>query len=212
MVEKAKIQVEGRKDPIEVMFNPNEYTVSAVAELGSEKEETGKGSSNPFFNRVTLQDFEVKLIFDTYEKGSDVRKLTNEIAKLVMPTVEKTEKKTPPVCLFIWGKFTYKGIIYKVSQKFTLFLSDGTPVRAELNVTFKALVTPEEYAKNMGMEACRKTWTVKCGDRLDLIADQALKDPALWRMIAEENNIDNPLAFPKDSDIGRVIIIPDINS
>ncbi len=121
----------------------------------------------------------------------------------------KERKKKPPTCLFIWGNFTYKGIIYKINQKFTLFLSDGTPVRAELNVTFKALVTPEEYAKNMGMDACRKVWIVKSGDRLDLIANKALKDPALWRKIAEENNIDNPLAFPKDSDIGRILIIPD---
>ncbi len=202
MVEKAKIKVEDTGDIIDVMFNPNEYTVSTAAELSTEK-------SNPFFNKVTLDDFTVKLTFDTYEKKTDVRKLTNKIGKLVMPTVEGAERKKPPVCLFIWGNFTYKGIIYKVSQKFTLFLSDGTPVRAELTVTFKALVTPEEYAKNMGIEACRKVWTVKSGDRLDLIANKALKDPALWRRIAEENNIDNPLAFPKDSDIGRILIIPD---
>ncbi len=202
MVEKAKIKVEDTGDIIDVMFNPNEYTVSTAAELSTEK-------SNPFFNKVTLDDFTVKLTFDTYEKKTDVRKLTNKIGKLVMPTVEGAERKKPPVCLFIWGNFTYKGIIYKVSQKFTLFLSDGTPVRAELTVTFKALVTPEEYAKNMGLEACRKVWTVKSGDRLDLIANEALKDPALWRRIAEENNIDNPLVFPKDSDIGRILIIPD---
>jgi hypothetical protein len=202
MVEKAKIKVEDTGDVINVMFNPSDYTVSTTAKLSTE-------TSNPFFNEVTLDDFTVRLIFDTYEDKSDVRKLTNRIGKLVMPTVEGKEKKKPPICLFIWGNFTYKGIIYKITQKFTLFLSDGTPVRAELNVTFKALVTPKEYEKNMGIEACRKVWTVKSGDRLDLIASNALKDPALWRRIAEENNIDNPLAFPKDSDIGRIIIIPD---
>lgn len=202
MVEKAKIKVEDTGDIIEVMFNPSEYTVSTVAELGKDKPTT-------FFNKVALDDFTVKLIFDTYEKKSDVRELTNRIGKLIMPTAEGAERKKPPVCLFVWGNFTYKGIVYKVIQKFTLFLSDGTPVRAELTVTLKALVTPKEYAKNMGIEACRKVWTVKSGDRLDLIANKALKDPALWRRIAEENKIDNPLAFPKDSDIGRIIIIPD---
>lgn len=202
MVEKAKIKVEDSGQEIDVMFNPGDYTVSAAADMGTE-------TSSPFFNKVTLDDFIVKLIFDTYEKRTDVRKLTNELGKLVMPTAEGAVKKKPPTCLFLWGNFTYKGIIYKISQKFTLFLSDGTPVRAELTVTFKALVTPEEYAKNMGMEACRKVWKVKSGDRLDLIANKALKDPSLWRKIAEENNIDNPMAFPEDSDIGRTIIIPD---
>lgn len=206
MLEKAKIKVEGKNEAISVMFNPKEYSVSHTASLQTEPD---TDTSNPSFNGLTLDDFVVVLIFDTYEKKSDVRKLTGEIQKLAMPTVEGTKRKKPPVCLFVWGSFTYKGIIYKITQKFTLFLSDGTPVRAELTVTFKSVMTPEEYAKNMGIEACRKVWTVKSGDRLDLIANKALKNPALWRRIAEENNIDSPLAFPKDSDIGRILVIPD---
>lgn len=206
MVEKAKISVLNPdlsiKEEIEVKFNPSEYTVSTQGTLDDQK-------PTPFFNGVTLDDFEVKLTFDTYEEKTDVRKLTNKIAKLVMPTIEGKEKKIAPLCLFSWGKFTYKGIIYQISQTFTLFLSDGTPVRANLTVKFKALVTPKEYAINMGMDACRKVWTVKSGDRLDLIANETLKDPALWRMIAKENKIDNPLSFPKNSDIGKILIIPD---
>ena len=54
-----------------------------------------------------------------------------------------------------------------------------------------------------------KLWTVKSGDRLDLIADKALMDVSLWRKIADENNILNPREFPKDDDIGRTLIIPD---
>lgn len=206
MVEKAKIKVEGTSQTIDVMFNPSEYTISYTVLTAAQ---SNNNTSNPSFNEVTLDDFTVKLIFDTYEKKSDVRKLTNNIERLTLPTVEGAERKKPPICLFIWGNFTYKGIVSKIIQKFTLFLSDGTPVRAELDVTFKAVVTPEEYAKNMGIEACRKVWTVKSGDRLDLIANTALKNPALWRKIAEENNIDNPLEFPKDSDIGRILVIPD---
>jgi nucleoid-associated protein YgaU len=206
MVEKAKIKVEGKDQAISVMFNPKEYAVSHTVLL-EQIEKTDK--SNPSFNGFTLDDFEITLIFDTYEKKLDVRKLTSEIEKLGMPTIEGTDVKRPPVCLFIWGSFKYRGVIYKIKQKFTLFLSDGTPVRAELVVTFKSVMTPEEHKKNMGIEACRKVWTVKSGDRLDNIANKALKDPALWRRIAEENNIDSPMAFPKDSDIGRTLIIPD---
>jgi nucleoid-associated protein YgaU len=201
-VTKAIIRVLETGEEIKVMFNPSEYTVSADANIGSKEKK-------PFFNEITLNDFKVKLIFDTYEKKADVRKLTNKIGKLVMPTISGKKIKKPPICLFIWGKVIYKGIISNISEKFTLFLSTGIPVRAELEVTFKALVTPEQDLKNKGMDACRKVWTVKSGDRLDLIANETLKDPALWRMIAKENNIDNPLSFPKNSDIGRMLIIPD---
>ncbi len=208
MVEKAKIVILDTNETIDVMFNPRDYTVSTSADMGEE-------DSTPFFNKVNVDDFTVTLLFDTYEKhdnvaaGSDVRDITKKIAALVMPFVEGKEKKKAPVCLFSWGKFTYKGIIYKLSQKFTMFLPEGIPVRAELTVTFKSVATPEEYAKNMGIEACRKVWTVKSGDRLDIIAYKALKDAALWRKIADENNIDNPLAFPGYDDIGRILVIPD---
>ncbi|MBU4138766.1 MAG: peptidoglycan-binding protein LysM, partial [Euryarchaeota archaeon] len=176
--------------------------VSTIAET------EGEGSSLSF-NKVNISDFPVTLLFDTYEKQSDVREKIEKITSLVMPSVEGKETKQPHICLFSWGKFIYKGIIYKHDQKFTLFLPNGIPVRAELTITFKSVVTTEEDAKFKGKDACRKLWTVKSGDRLDLIADKALKDVSLWRKIADENHIVNPLDFPNDDDIGRILIIPD---
>ncbi len=209
MVEKAKIKIIDTGEEIDAMFNPTDYTISSTGTMKTKK------NSKPFFDKVTVDDFTVTLLFDTYEKrgdiaaGTDVRKITKKISTLVMPLIEGVTKKQPPTCLFIWGKFEYKGIIYKISQKFTMFLPSGIPVRAELTVTFQAVMTTEEYAKNMGIEACRKLWTVRSNERLDLIAHKALKDATQWRKIADENNINNPLAFPKDEDIGRLLIIPD---
>jgi hypothetical protein len=202
MVEKAQIIVLDTDEKIDVMFNPEDYTISTSTTMEVE-------GSTPFFNKVDIGDFTVTLLFDTYEKQSDVRDITNKIAKLLMPTIEGAERKRAPICLFSWGKFTYKGAINNLSQQFTMFLGNGTPVRAKLTVVFKSVATPEEYAKYMGIEACRKFWTVKSGDRIDLIAYTALKDASLWRKIADENHIDNPLAFPSDDDIGKILIIPD---
>ncbi|MNL54211.1 hypothetical protein D3C87_1775220 [compost metagenome] len=50
---------------------------------------------------------------------------------------------------------------------------------------------------------------VKSGDRLDLIANEALKEPLAWRRIAELNKIVNPIGFPGKNDIGRTLVIPD---
>ncbi len=209
---KAKITIldgPNARDEIEVMFNPSDYSVVSTAQLDD------KNKKDITFKSVNIEDFTVKLIFDTYEKhknvesGKDVRKLTENITRIMMPFKEGKKGKRPPVCLFSWGKFAYKGIISKIDQKFILFLPDGTPVREELTVIFKSVMTAEEYAKNMGLEACRKVWTVKSGDRLDLIADSELKDAFLWRKIADENQIEDPLKFPLDDDIGKRIVIPD---
>ena len=69
--------------------------------------------------------------------------------------------------------------------------------------------TPEEVLEAMGKPECLKVWTVKMGERLDVIAHKVLRDPLLWRAIAELNDIADPLTFPGPGDIGRPIFIPD---
>jgi len=206
MIEKAQIVVlqNGGETKIPVMFNPENYTVSMTGNL------TGKGSAIQF-DGVSVDDFTVTLFFDSYEKQTDVRKKTKPIADLVKPTVEGKTTKEPPICRFMWGKFSYKGIIYKVQQEFIMFLPSGIPVRAKLTLTFKSVLTKQEDADFQGKEACWKLWTVKAGDRIDLIAYDALKDITQWKKLAEVNNIDNPLLFPTKKDIGTTLIIPDIN-
>jgi len=202
MAEKAIIKNLATNEEIPVMFNPANYSVITSADVSGE-------GANLQFKKVKIEDFTVSLFYDTYEKGDDVRNETGKITALLSPTVEGKTTKQPPVCAFVWGKFNYKGIIYKIDQKFTMFLATGVPVRSELTVTFKSVVTTDEDAALKGKEACRKLWTVKDGDRLDLIAHVALNDAAQWRKVAYANNIADPLVFPSADDIGRVLVIPD---
>lgn len=222
-MERAKIYVldsDGKKidnKTINVMFNPKGYENSINVEW------EGENGAIPEFKRSNYQNFTITLLFDTYEKGVDVRedheitlsgKVTNvagtkRIVELGVPSIEGQESKKPPVCLFSWGKFNFKGVIESVKQEFTMFLSDGIPVRAKVTITMKPVSSVEEMLKLKGIEACRKARIIKEGDRLDLIAAEELKDPSLWRRIAEVNNITDPLNFPNPENIGRVLIIPD---
>lgn len=209
-MEKARICLLDENDKeikdktIEVMFNPTDYSTSLNVEWG-------EGNQNGMiFSRSNYGNLDLKLFFDTYEKGTDVREAgIKKIAELGLPSVEGEERKKPPVCLFQWGKFKFKGVIEKVDQSFTMFLSDGTPVRANVNVTMKPVVDEKDILKLSGIEACRKLRVVKQGDRLDTIAAEELKDPLKWRLIADANNITDPLNFPGPEDTGKVIIIPD---
>lgn len=204
---KAKIKVIDGPDQgneYEVMFNPTEYSITATSK-------TGESGARQQFNEAEIADFSVSLLFDSYEQGTDVREKTEPIAGLLLPRKPGREIAQPQTCLFIWGGFTYKGKLTKVTQKFTMFLSTGIPVRATLDITLTAAMTPTEYSDLNGREQCRKFWIVKAGDRLDLIAYKALYDKNLWRIIAKENKIDNPFDFPGEKDFGRQIVIPDIH-
>ncbi|UWX72943.1 peptidoglycan-binding protein LysM [Burkholderia gladioli] len=202
MLEMAKIVVQKTGEEIPVMYNPTELSLNKTVQL------KGQGS-NVQFQRVDDDDLTVSLFFDTYEKQSDVRALTNRIAALTQPTIGTAERREPPVVVFTWAGPLFVGMISKLDQKFTMFLSSGVPVRAELSVTLKSVLTPEEDLRAQGYFNCRRLWQVTENDRLYLIAQRTLGDPGQWRLIAETNGIDDPLNFPRRRDIGRTLVIID---
>jgi len=53
-----------------------------------------------------------------------------------------------------------------------------------------------------------RVWTVRTGDNLPAIAARVYGDPKRWRPIADANRIDNPLQFPGEQDLGRLLLIP----
>jgi hypothetical protein len=49
-----------------------------------------------------------------------------------------------------------------------------------------------------------RTYTIKEGDRIDLLAQQSLGDFRLWWVIAYINGLDDPLELP----VGKEIVLP----
>lgn len=202
MLEMAKIVVQKTGEEIPVMYNPTELSLNKTVML------QGQGS-NIQFQRVEDDDFTVSLFFDTYEQQLDVRSKTSKIAALTQPTVGTGERRDPPVVVFTWAGPLFVGVVKKLEQKFTMFLSSGIPVRAELTVTFKSVLTPEEDQHSQGKFNCRQLWQVRENDRLYLIAQQTLGAPDQWRLIAVANGIYDPLNFPTREDVGRMLVIVD---
>lgn len=187
---------------IEVMYNPEELSLRQHAAVEGE-------GNNVWFSRTQPEDMVVTLFFDTYEKGSDVRKKTNDILALTEPWPSKKGAKVPPTVRFMWADHLFTGIVTHVAQRFTMFLPTGEPVRAELTVTFKEVLTDTEEIKAKGLDNCRALYTVIGSDRLGSIAYNALGDLSQWRLIAEANGIYDPIAFPGHVWTGRKIAIPD---
>ncbi len=141
--EKARIiNVEDpAEQPIECLFNPNEYTFSK-RNTWSKGEVKGKNVPELEFGGGDSMTLKMQLFFDTYATGEDVRQITNRIWKLMninegQLTDMTSVKGRPPMVEFQWGTtWSFKAVITDISQKFTLFRYDGTPVRATLDVTF----------------------------------------------------------------------------
>lgn len=196
---------------IKCMFNPYEYTVSKQNTFES-KASNGPATPPSIFKNAGPQSLKLKLYFDTFEASKDVSETTRQLWKLMEPTTRKSSDKkkkiAPPAVAFEWGVFRFVSVIKSMAQKFTLFLKDGTPVRAEVNITFVQHHDINDYPKQnptSGDGPVEQIWKVEAGDRIDLIAAEVYGDATKWPVIASYNNILNPHLL----ELGQVLSIPE---
>ncbi len=223
----------GMEQDLDVEFlNPETITDGYVARglgLGDKKCENTRNVKH--FRKLEREPLSVDLLLDRSEITSitNLSSLNNPATKLadffspnaqdevnkikdslMLPTEKDQKYKKPAICKFIWGSFTYEGYVTRLSVKYTYFSPSGAPLRAVISLTLEDLESEKDQEQTDSMGGSRKTWTVKSGDRLDLISMQMYNDPSYWRLIASENNIDRTLRFPGEEDLGRVLIVPDL--
>jgi hypothetical protein len=186
---------------IEVLFNPKEYSIT---KSNSWQRAATSGANLPSTTFASGQpaSMTVQLFFDTYETKMDVRNHTGKIAKLMEVSIREEgegNKLRPPKVKFHWGlTWTFKAVITQMTQKFTLFLPTGTPVRATVDVTFQQIEDEGRFPgqnPTSGGSAGRRTHVVEASETLDLIAYQELGDSKLWRHHNDMNRITDPLAM-----------------
>jgi nucleoid-associated protein YgaU len=207
--------------PISVLFNPNSYTITKLVAWGPPREAGAAAATTPAESRRNLnapplvfgggqaRQLTLELFFDVTESGSpglsgDVRSRTDQLVKL---TRIEPKHGRPPTCRVEWGRgvtedFPFEGVVNNLTERFTLFAPDGTPLRATLTVVFVEFLKSEDDLRKTDPE--RTTRVVMRGDTLSSIAADAYRDPTRWRPIAEANQIDDP----RHLEIGRVLTIP----
>ena len=217
---------------VEVMFNPatithaltSSWVEHAVPKTGSA---TGQSAPSPLDTLVFTLDFDTTESAGDLQAGTlqadrgvagsgsdarDVRHYSSFFAGLTRP---RSELHHPPLCHLTWGKTDSKGqhwfvgFATSVTQTFSYFDVDGTPLRAKLVCSFKEWISPVPLAgAEFHSTDVYKSHLVKRGDSLPSIAQQELHDAQLWRPIAEANGITDPL----DLRPGRMLLIPTVNN
>lgn len=201
------------------MFNPKEYTFSKQNKW-EEKKGDKKEIAHLKFGGGAPANLKMQLLFDTNEDyslasraaaetvraGDDVRKYTKPLWDMMKIN---PKKKEPPHCRFEWGKlWSFEAVIESISQKFTLFDANGTPLRAILDVSFKQIKDEGQYPPQnptSGGSPNERVRIVVAGETLMGIAAEEYDDPNAWRFLADirENRVSDPLRLT----VGQTLII-----
>lgn len=215
-------------DPILCQLNPTEYTLSKSAQLA---EQAIPGLDSPLlqFVRGQAETMTADLFFDTTDNGTGsgatpVTRSTDRVYELVKigPSTH-----APPVTDFSWGSTDFPGmhldseygnqrsrgffrcVVESVRQRFTMFSPSGVPLRATLSVSMREYKTLSTQLRQLGLMSADHTHShvVADGDTLSRIAASVYGDPRQWRLIAEANAIDDPLALTP----GSVLVVPPVS-
>ncbi len=196
-----------------IMFNPEEYTLNRENNFA---QVPIPGLSAPLLQFVhgNLKTLDMELSLDTLE---EVRRSTTTVAAAHSDVRDQARAITglmdinpathaPPVLEFSWGSLQFLCVLGRCSQKYTMFLPDGTPVRAKLQVTFQEYLNVDIEAKKVKRQTAdyTKLHVVTMGDTLPLLAYQHYGDAAAWRPIAWRNGLDDPGHLP----IGMRLAVP----
>lgn len=222
-LQKASIQpLEGTADMIEAMFNPDQITYTKQNNW-TYQPTNGQGLPPGAFSTGLPATLLVTLIFDGTEDGKNVAKVINKLTKLTKvdealdngtaPRATSnartpSQQHRPPKVSFMWGNYlSFDAVIQKVVSKFTLFLDDGTPVRASVDVTFMQIADQDAFPNQNPTSGGRTGERIhRLGPRetLDQVAYASFGRTGLWRALAAFNGIDDPMRVQA----GDAILLP----
>jgi hypothetical protein len=233
-MERVTFILEDGDDRISCLMNPECLTWRRTAGIRPRNSLSGAVSLEGYADDAWLftgggrTEIDFELLFDVQIEGSsmdasDVRELTAPFSELAENIKNQAGDIRIPAVRFVWGKnWNIPGIISHVAERLERFTQDGAPQRSWLTMRFirvtenlkrfqsfqigaSSAVAADTYAKGQP-DGDVVTYRINEGDRIDLVAEQFLGSSSKWRIIADENDLANPL----DIGEGSLLRIPGI--
>lgn len=203
---KVSITNVDNKEKVEALFNPKEYSISKSTNWKN-LDTQGRDMPDVQFTTGQRRELSMELFFDTYDTKENVKEYVQKIEKLMLIDVEKHR---PPIVLVSWGEnaLNFQCVLEQMEQRYTMFTNAGTPVRAIINVTFREIDPNQDGSLVQSGEKespdHTKIRVIKEGDTLQHLAHIEYEDPALWKILATSNDIEDPMNIPA----GTIIQVP----
>lgn len=197
---------ETRIGRFELPINPEQFTQQFKIEHNREQPQ-GSQHNNPEYKYTRPQELKLDFIFDgtgvvpnQQQSGKFYRDVVSQLQEFFRLTYTMNPATHRPNFLrLLWGEFSfgYGGkngfncILTDLQINYTLFASNGTPLRAKLSATFtsyteQTLRLLEERKESPDITHVRK---VLAKDTLPLMTYRIYDDPAYYLQIAKVNGL-----------------------
>ena len=196
-LKRAELMSDDRSRRLRFHYNPTTVTIAKTAEWRSQPRRGSRTVPSPEFIGSNGRTLSLTLLLDAFESPDrDVRADVETLVEWTCVTEEswRAHRPQPPLLRLHWGGEPYfPGYLREVTARFTLFASDGTLLRASVDVVL--VETPDEpkpQNPTSGGVPDRRSVVLGAGDTLASLARQEYGDPNLWRALASANGVDDP--------------------
>lgn len=196
----------------EFMFNPEAVRVTKSM-TPKQGRQAGRSAPKHQFTSGNPAQLEFgELLFDCFDNRKNV--YTEHVQWFEALLKANKNLHRPVRVVFTWGDGWGSGggpsqvntgmwFVTGLDVNYTMFLSNGTPVRATCKLTLAE--EPPETEEKASPDTAH-VHAVSRGETLQAISASEYDDPAEWRRIAVANGIDNPLRLTP----GQRLLIPPI--
>ena len=198
-----------KRGTVPFQFNPKEVTITKSVKWERKPTKGSKKAGPPEFIGPEPSKMTLEMFFDATSKRDDsVVKAVELLLSCCVATKKSAgqKKATPPLVVLHWGTISsFPAVVTSVTAKFTLFNSDGTPIRAACTVNLEEM-PGEKFRQNptSGSHEVRRVHRTIAGDTLASVAYAEYGDPNAWRPLAAFNGIDDPMRVRT----GTMLLLP----
>ncbi|QMU70999.1 LysM peptidoglycan-binding domain-containing protein [Streptacidiphilus sp. P02-A3a] len=199
----------GEIGTVDFQFNPNELTLIRRAEWKQDHAVGFNLGSIANFRGVEAATMDLVIFLDGTAPGNKVE-VQSQVELLlscceVYPPSIFTRRPSPPWVRLTWGSFSTVQFIAYVSSataKYSLFSPTGEPLRATCTLALNevAVLTGGQNPTSGALTA-RRVHRVVAGDSLQSLAWREYGDATVWRVIAEANDIDDPMQLEPGTEL-----------
>jgi hypothetical protein len=205
--------------PFTPMYNPTTLSFTSSNDF-DEGAAIGVGTTNQkFLNRIP-RTLTVELYFDGTKSSPSAnagigfnRALGSNVdlqvqAFLKMSITIDGAKHRAAFLLFTWGTFVFPAVVESAAVSYTLFDSDGRPLRAKITVTAHEHIDSTKLGQLLRLSSPDLTHSrvVKAGDTLPNLTREIYGDETLYTQVAKVNNLKNYRKLTP----GQTLIFPPI--
>ena len=191
--------------PYVAMFNPENWQIQERAVYNTERAR-GSAGAPARSDGINSRKLSFDLIVDGTGASGEKREVLADVL-LLKATIGFNGNLHQTNRLFvIWGTQIFCGVFESLSIKFTLFRSNGIPLRATVSLSFVEDIDPVTVILKMNLLSSDLTHQrlTKDKDRLDLLCHYIYQDPRYYIEVAQANNLTSVRKLP----VGVEMVFP----